>query len=35
MGFAVLLLNRGRVVRAEPLAARQSVARPPLAGQVS
>jgi heme exporter protein A len=35
MGFAVLLLNRGRVVRAEPLAARQSVARPPLARQVS
>jgi heme exporter protein A len=35
MGFAVLILNRGRLVRAEPLAARQSTARPPLARQVS
>ena len=35
MGFAVLILTRGRLVRAEPPAARQSTARPPLARQVS
>jgi hypothetical protein len=35
MGFAVFILNRGKLVRAEPPIARQSAARPPLARQVS
>jgi heme exporter protein A len=35
MGFAVLVLSRGRLVRAEPPVARQSAAPPLLARQVS
>jgi heme exporter protein A len=35
LGFAVLTLSRGRLVRAEPSAIRQSAPRPPLARQVS
>jgi ABC-type multidrug transport system ATPase subunit len=35
MGFAVLVLSRGRLVRAEPPVARQSAAPPVLARQVS
>jgi len=35
LGFAVLALARGKLVRAEPDAARQSAARAPLAPQVS
>jgi hypothetical protein len=35
LGFAVLTLSRGKLVRAEPSAMRQSAARPPLAQQVS